>query len=227
MAAAVPPRRHAGAEPGALRGVIRGPRLNPLFIFALIFTAIFILHAPLLRLPYFWDEAGYDVPAARDLLLTGSLIPHSTASHAHPPLALAWLALWWKLSGYTPAVARTAMLLVAAFALLAVFRLARKVANLRVAVAATATDGALSGILCAKFDGPRRPGCGGIITMGYSVPRGTFSRWVGRRLLLGGAGQGDGRRGAGGHRTVGVVVVGAAPARTHQPVCASAYAAAG
>ena len=138
MASAVPPRRHAGAEPGALRGVIRGPRLNPLFIFALIFTALFILHAPLLRLPYFWDEAGYDVPAARDLLLTGSLIPHSAASHAHPPLALAWLALWWKLSGYTPAVTRTAMLLVAALALLAVFRLARKVANLRVAVAATA-----------------------------------------------------------------------------------------
>ncbi len=138
MASAVPPRRHAGAEPGALRGVIRGPRLNPLLIFALIFTTLFILHAPLLRLPYFWDEAGYDVPAARDLLLSGSLIPHASASHAHPPLALAWLALWWRLSGYTPAVARTAMLLVAAFALLAVFRLARKVANLRVAVAATA-----------------------------------------------------------------------------------------
>ena len=32
----------------------------------------------MLRLPYFWDEAGYYVPAARDLLLTGSLIPHST-----------------------------------------------------------------------------------------------------------------------------------------------------
>ena len=109
-----------------------------LFIYALLFTAIFILHAPLLRLPYFWDEAGYYVPAARDLLLTGSLIPHSTASAAHPPLALAWLALWWKLSGYTPAVTRTAMLLVAAFALLAVFRLARSVTNLRVAVASTA-----------------------------------------------------------------------------------------
>ena len=25
---------------------------------------------PLLRLPYFWDEAGYYIPAARDLLLT-------------------------------------------------------------------------------------------------------------------------------------------------------------
>jgi len=138
MASAVPPRRQAGAEPGQLRGVAGGPRLNSLFIFALLFSALFLLHAPLLRLPYFWDEAGYYVPAARDLLLTGSLIPHSTASDAHPPLVMAWLALWWKLSGYTPAVTRTAMLLVAAFALLAVFRLARRVANLRVAVASTA-----------------------------------------------------------------------------------------
>jgi hypothetical protein len=134
MAASLPPRR-----PGdTLSHLSRTPRLPPLFIFALLFSALFLLHAPLLRLPYFWDEAGYYVPAARDLLLHGSLIPRSTASAAHPPLALAWLALWWKLSGYTPAVTRSAMLLVAAFALLGVFRLARGVANLRVAVAATA-----------------------------------------------------------------------------------------
>ena len=69
------------------------------------------LHAPLLRLPYFWDEAGYYVPAARDLLLTGSLIPHSTVSNAHPPLLMAYLALWWKLAGFAPVVTRTAMLL--------------------------------------------------------------------------------------------------------------------
>jgi len=126
------------ADAGDLPRALRRPRLHPALVFALLFTALFILHAPLLRLPYFWDEAGYYVPAARDLLLTGSLIPHSTASDAHPPLALAWLALWWKLSGYTPAVTRTAMLLVAAFALLAVFCLAREVSHLRVAVASTA-----------------------------------------------------------------------------------------
>ncbi len=139
MAGSFSPRRHGDTEAGELLRVIRRPQLHSLFIFALLFSALFILHAPLLRLPYFWDEAGYYVPAARDLLLSGSLIPHSTATAAHPPLALAWLALWWKLSGYTPAVTRTAMLLVAAFALLGVFRLARDVANLRVAVAATAT----------------------------------------------------------------------------------------
>jgi hypothetical protein len=106
-------------------------------VFALIFAFIFLLHAPLLRLPYFWDEAGYYVPAARDILLSGSLIPHTTLSNAHPPLVLCWLALWWKLAGYDPLVTRSAMLLVAAFSLLGVFRLAERVANLQVAVAST------------------------------------------------------------------------------------------
>ncbi|HEV8524880.1 MAG TPA: glycosyltransferase family 39 protein [Terriglobales bacterium] len=109
---------------------------NLFFLFALIFTAIFLLHAPLLRLPYFWDEAGYYVPAARDVLLHGSLVPQSTLTSGHPPLVMAWLALWWKLSGYTVAVARTAMLLIAAFALLGVFQLGRRVANSQVALAA-------------------------------------------------------------------------------------------
>ena len=65
-----------------------------IFIFALIFCAIFAAHAPLLRLPYYWDEAGYYIPAARDLLLTGSVIPQSIPSNAHPPLVMAWLALF-------------------------------------------------------------------------------------------------------------------------------------
>jgi dolichyl-phosphate-mannose-protein mannosyltransferase len=103
---------------------------------ALIFTGVFLAHATLLRLPYFWDEAGYYIPAARDLL-NGSLIPHSTTSNAHPPLVMAWLALWWKLSGYTPAVTRTAMLLLSAFGLLGVFRLAHNVSNTSVAIAST------------------------------------------------------------------------------------------
>ena len=107
-------------------------------VFAAIFAAIFLLHLPLLRLPYFWDEAGYYVPAARDLFLTGSVIPHSTPSNAHPPLVMAYLAAGWKLAGYSPSVTRTAMLLLAAFSLLGVFRLARRIANLETAVAATA-----------------------------------------------------------------------------------------
>jgi hypothetical protein len=109
----------------------------PALVFAIIFVFIFLLHVPLLQLPYFWDEAGYYVPAARDILLTGSLIPHSTVSNAHPPLVMAWLALWWKVVGYAPLVTRTAMLVLAAFSLLGVFRLAERVANTKVAIAST------------------------------------------------------------------------------------------
>jgi hypothetical protein len=116
---------------------MRWSRTYPALIFAVIFIFIFLLHLPLLRLPYFWDEAGYYVPSARDLLITGSLIPHSTLSNAHPPLIMAWLALWWKIVGYAPVVTRTAMLVVAAFSLLGVFRLAECVANTSVAIAAT------------------------------------------------------------------------------------------
>ena len=105
-------------------------------MFALIAAALIAAHAPLLRLPYFWDEAGYYVPAARDLL-ADSLIPYSTPSNAHPPLVLAWIALSWKIFGFSPLVTRVAMLLLAAFSLLGFFRLARTVSNSTVAAAAT------------------------------------------------------------------------------------------
>ncbi len=97
-----------------------------------------LLHAPLLRLPYFWDEAGYYIPAARDLFLSGTLIPQSTPSNAHPPLIMAWLALAWRIAGYSPLVTRTAMLAVSAFTLLGFFRMARAASNLYVASAAAA-----------------------------------------------------------------------------------------
>jgi Dolichyl-phosphate-mannose-protein mannosyltransferase len=116
---------------------MRSPRPHPALVFAGIFVGIFLLHLPLLQLPYFWDEAGYYVPAARDLLLSGSLIPHTTVSNAHPPLVMAWLALWWKCVGFAPVVTRSAMLVVAAFSLLGVFRLAERVANTQVAIAST------------------------------------------------------------------------------------------
>src|ERR1700739_808263 len=133
MAASLPPRRLGSTRAGEDPRLFLRSRLPSLFAFALLFSALFVLHAPLLRLPYFWDEAGYYIPAARDLLLTGSPIPHSTLSHAHPPLMMLWLAFWWKFSAFTPAVTRTAMLMVAAFALLGLRRLARDVASQRVA----------------------------------------------------------------------------------------------
>lgn len=111
------------------------PRVGGLQVFALIFTAIFLLHAPLLRLPYFWDEAGYYIPAAYDFFQHGELIPHSTLANAHPPLPSIYLALWWKLSAFKPAVTRIAMLLIAALALGAVYRLARFLTNVPVAIA--------------------------------------------------------------------------------------------
>jgi len=107
---------------------------NNALLFVLIFVGIFLLHTPLLSVSYVWDEAGYYVPAARDLL-TGSLIPQTTVSNAHPPLVMAWLALWWKIVGYALPVTRTAMLAIAAFTLLGVFRLAERVANTQVAIA--------------------------------------------------------------------------------------------
>jgi Dolichyl-phosphate-mannose-protein mannosyltransferase len=106
-------------------------------LFALFFVGLMLLHAPLLRLPYFWDEAGYYIPAARDLFLTGTLIPHSTPSNAHPPLVMAWLALAWRIFGYSTLVTRTAMLAFSAFSLLGLFRLSRVAANLPVAWATT------------------------------------------------------------------------------------------
>ena len=94
-----------------------------------IYAAMVLLHLTLLNIPYFWDEAGYYIPAAYDFLKLGTLIPASTVSNAHPPLPVFYLALWWKLFGFKPIVTRLAMLLVASFALLEVFKITRKVCN--------------------------------------------------------------------------------------------------
>jgi 4-amino-4-deoxy-L-arabinose transferase-like glycosyltransferase len=95
-------------------------------IFPVIFSALYISHIALLRLPYYWDEAGYYIPAAWDFFRTGSLIPITTLTNAHPPLPSIYLALWWKASGFYPEVTREAVLIVAALGLLAVWRLAMR-----------------------------------------------------------------------------------------------------
>jgi hypothetical protein len=92
-------------------------------IFPVLFVFLYLTHFNLLRLPYYWDEAGYYIPAAWDFFRTGSLIPTSTLTNAHPPLPSIYLALWWKASGFAPAVTRQAVVLVAALALLAIWRL--------------------------------------------------------------------------------------------------------
>ncbi len=93
-------------------------------IFPVIFAALYATHFNLLPLPYWWDEAGYYIPAAWDFFRTGSLIPSSTVSNAHPPLPSIYLALWWKLSGFYPEVTREAVLMVASLGLLGVWRMA-------------------------------------------------------------------------------------------------------
>src|ERR1051326_3993944 len=75
-----------------------------LLSFLVAFAALVLTHLPLLTLPYFWDEAGYYIPAARDLLLTGNPIPHSTAANPHPPLVIAWLAGAWEVLGFSSLV---------------------------------------------------------------------------------------------------------------------------
>ena len=110
--------------------------LRPLLLLAGLFAFVLLTHLTLLELPYFWDEAGYFIPAARDIYADGAFVPHSTLSNAHPPLVPAYLALAWKLFGFHIGVARAAMLFVSALTLLGVFRLAERVANRPVAVAA-------------------------------------------------------------------------------------------
>ena len=70
--------------------------------------------APPLRLPYYWDEAGYYIPAAYDFFRTGSLIPFSTLSNAHPPLPSIYLAALWKLFGSLLLMTRVGMCCIAA-----------------------------------------------------------------------------------------------------------------
>jgi len=99
-------------------------QLSLWLVFPVIFATVLVAHLPLLRLPYYWDEAGYYIPAAYDFFQTGSLIPFSTLSNAHPPLPSIYLALWWKLLTFAPWVTRLAMCTASSFALLAVYELA-------------------------------------------------------------------------------------------------------
>jgi 4-amino-4-deoxy-L-arabinose transferase-like glycosyltransferase len=109
---------------------------GPLSLIALILCMI-AAHLSLLRVPYFWDET-YFAPAARDLFLSGNLLPSSVAVESHPPLVYFWLAIWWKLFGFSIPVARIAMLAISALTLAAVYRLAELLTTGAVPIVATA-----------------------------------------------------------------------------------------
>jgi 4-amino-4-deoxy-L-arabinose transferase-like glycosyltransferase len=116
----------------------RKPNPLPLAaLYPLFFAAVFFSHLTLLRLPYFWDEGGYYIPAAWDFFRTGTLIPVSTVTNAHPPLPSILLAGWWHLSGFVPSGTRTFICMVAAAGLLAVYRIARNLLGTQPAVAVT------------------------------------------------------------------------------------------
>jgi 4-amino-4-deoxy-L-arabinose transferase-like glycosyltransferase len=103
-------------------------------VLLLLFAGLVASHWSLLGLPYYWDEAGYYIPAAWDFFRTGSLIPISTLTNAHPPLPSIYLALAWKVFSFCPLVTRAATLLAASVGLAAVERIAeRLVADRRVA----------------------------------------------------------------------------------------------
>jgi 4-amino-4-deoxy-L-arabinose transferase-like glycosyltransferase len=104
-------------------------------LYPLFFAAVYLAHITLLRLPYFWDEGGYYIPAAWDFFRTGTLIPVTTVTNAHPPLPSILLAGWWHLSGFVPSGTRTFVCMVAAAGLLAVFRIARNLLDAPAAAA--------------------------------------------------------------------------------------------
>ncbi|WP_255462360.1 glycosyltransferase family 39 protein [Granulicella sp. WH15] len=113
--------------------LLAAPAGSPLplpFLYPLFFVAVYLAHWNLLQLPYYWDEAGYYIPAALDFFHTGSLIPTTTLTNAHPPLPSLLLAGWWRLcGGISVGATRTLVCMIAAFALVGVFRLARGLAG--------------------------------------------------------------------------------------------------
>jgi 4-amino-4-deoxy-L-arabinose transferase-like glycosyltransferase len=90
---------------------------------------VFVAHVPYFGLPYFWDELGQFVPAALDILHDGAWIPHSTVPNAHPPAVMAYLALVWRIAGYSIAATRLAMLTLGAAAVVFTYFLGRELAQ--------------------------------------------------------------------------------------------------
>jgi small basic protein len=95
-----------------------------MFLFGFFLSVILAMHLPYLRLPYFWDEMGQFVPAALDIARDGAWIPHSATPNVHPPGVMAYLALVWRVTGYSVVATRVAMLLIAALGLLLAYLLA-------------------------------------------------------------------------------------------------------
>jgi 4-amino-4-deoxy-L-arabinose transferase-like glycosyltransferase len=109
-------------------------RLRPAASFVGLLFGLTAFHYPLLHLPYFWDEAGYYVPAAWDVYRNWDLVPTSTLPTGHTPLAMIYLALVWHIFEFSPFVTRAAMVLIAAGTVTVTYTLARRVADREPAV---------------------------------------------------------------------------------------------
>jgi 4-amino-4-deoxy-L-arabinose transferase-like glycosyltransferase len=92
-------------------------------VFGAMLAVLIALHIPYLSLPYFWDELGQFVPAALDILRDNAWVPHSTVPNVHPPAVMAYLAVVWRIFGYSEMATRVAMLAVAAAGVYATFLL--------------------------------------------------------------------------------------------------------
>jgi 4-amino-4-deoxy-L-arabinose transferase-like glycosyltransferase len=105
-------------------------------VIAALFCSLAVLasHATILGTPYFWDEAGQFIPAARDIAAHGRWIPESTLPNVHPPLVPAWIALCWRVFGDSIPATRIAMLVLASLALAAAYGLARELAGAEAAI---------------------------------------------------------------------------------------------
>lgn len=113
----LPPFALASAHP-------RRKRPHYLGIFFVVFAVpLFASHLQLLDLPLFWDELGQFVPTALDIFRHGWLVTRSAVPNVHPPGVELYLALLYKLFGYSIPLTRAGMLLIGSVGLLALFLL--------------------------------------------------------------------------------------------------------
>lgn len=113
----LPPFALAAAQP-------KRKRPQYLIVFFFVFAVpLFASHLQLIDLPFFWDELGQFVPTALDIFRHGWLVTRSAVPNVHPPGVELYLALFYKLFGYSIPVTRAAMLLFASGGLLALFLL--------------------------------------------------------------------------------------------------------
>jgi 4-amino-4-deoxy-L-arabinose transferase-like glycosyltransferase len=123
------PAPHSGSLPHRIAA------LPSWLLWLLLFAAVAISHLTLLRLPYYWDEGGYYIPAALDFYHHGWLIPQFT--NAHPPLPNILLGTLWHIAGLHILATRLFVCAIAAVGLTAVFRLGQRLLSASAALSLT------------------------------------------------------------------------------------------